>query len=346
MLINNKSNDCNDYWEHYNQFRKILKNDQSNYSCINGINGINDTSDILNGFKCKKCNHLEYNTIDVCTNCGLVINNVQIYDSFYYKDDVCNENHGNDSNESYKRIKLNGKMSKMTKWISESNNEKHEYKLLLYVKNLCNKLNIQTHINYIYDITSLILKLIKEREGTKRSKVKDGIIIVCIYYTFKKHNLELKIFNQEFTLHNLAKNINIDLKYIRQAEKTILDLITKNLIDMDKNILLNVKSSDGYIQEIKDIFITLNEFSPASHNIFFKLKELIKYIEYNEIFLDITPYNIAVGCFYYILKNENGKKCTINLMCFSKSYNVSYTTIQKIYKKCIVLDIINMINKI
>ena len=340
------TNDDVDYWEHYNQFRKILKNED--------IDDTYDLNNITHGFKCKNCSYLEYNTIDVCTNCGLVINNEYLYDSFHYDNELCND--GEENIENYNKRKKsynsNGKMSKMSKWISESNNEKHEYKLLLYVKNLCNKLNIQTHINYIYDITSLILKLIKQRDGTKRARVKDGIIIVCIYYTFKKNDLYT---NQEFTLQNIAKNVNIDLKYIRQAEKTIIDLISKKLIDLEKNILLNVKTPIEYIQEIKDIFISNLKYTTCTNEslyLFIELKELIKYIENNELLLDIAPYNITVGCFYYILKNniDKNNKNNINninniyirdgditnLMFFSKLYNISYTTVQKIYKKCLI----------
>ncbi len=315
-----------DIWSIYDN----LKKDEKNTVDIS----------IVNGFKCVKCNHIEYDTDYVCTNCGLMNNNDKIYDN--------NINYDNNNNEmtilNYPRKKhnydKNNHLCKMKTWYENTSEEKNEYKLLLYTKKICNSLEINSYIDYICDLVNKVLKCVKLNDGTKRSRVKDGIIVVCIYYTYKKHNLH----NYTFTLQNLAKKLDLNIKYISKAEITILELISKKKILMDRNVLLNIDTSFNILPDIKSQFIdhtktkacfNMNDNRDEIDILFNDLESLLKYYENNELFNNHTPFSITVGCLYYLLK----QKYDTDVILISNIYNISNITILKIYKHLVNINL-------
>lgn len=308
-----------DIWNIYDNFKKDEKN-------------ILDIV-IENGFKCVNCNHIEYDTDHVCTNCGLMNNNDKIYDNNINYDTNTEMTVLNYPKKKYNYDK-NNHLCKMKTWYENTSEEKNEYKLLLYTKKICNSLEINSYIDYICDLVNKVLKCIKLNDGTKRSRVKDGIIVVCIYYTYKKHNLQ----NYTFTLQNIAKKLDLNIKYISKAEITILELINKKKISMDRNILLNIDTSLNILPDIKLQFRLYFDHSKSKAcfglvrseiDVLFKeLESLLKYYENNELFNNHTPFSITVGCLYYLLK----QKYDSDIILLSNVYNISHITILKIYK--------------
>ena len=311
-----------DIWNIYDNFKKDEKN-------------ILDIV-IENGFKCVNCNHIEYDTDHVCTNCGLMNNNDKIYDNNINYDTNTEMTVLNYPKKKYNYDK-NNHLCKMKTWYENTSEEKNEYKLLLYTKKICNSLEINSYIDYICDLVNKVLKCIKLNDGTKRSRVKDGIIVVCIYYTYKKHNLQ----NYTFTLQNIAKKLDLNIKYISKAEITILELINKKKISMDRNILLNIDTSLNILPDIKLQFRLYFDHSKSKAcfglvrseiDVLFKeLESLLKYYENNELFNNHTPFSITVGCLYYLLK----QKYDSDIILLSNVYNISHITILKIYKNLV-----------
>lgn len=299
-------------WEVYNQFIKTQTEKKNIDVKIN------------NGFKCINCDYIENNEDNVCTNCGLIINNDITYE--------CNLNYDNTGDMTIlnysKKYNTNNKISKMKSWYENTSEEKNDYKLLLYTKNICKILEVQSHIDYICDLVNKVLKCIKLNDGTKRSRVKDGIIAVCIYYTYKKHHLH----NYTFSLQNIAKKLDLNIKYVSKAEMSILELINKNKIFMDKNILLNIDTSLNLVPDLKTRFIHFNKNFQIFHkteidSIFNKLEKNLKIYEKNDLLNNHAPLSISVGCLYFILKETHD----INIMLLSNLYNISHITILKIY---------------
>jgi len=278
---------------------------------------------IKNGFCCNNCGYEEYDTDNVCTNCGLINNNIQEYDiqTFQENEPVYAKT------VNYTKTTSNfNKINKMKQWYSSTNEEKNDYKLVLYTKELCEKLNINYHVSYITDLVINILKLIKSADSSKRCRVKDGIIIVCIFYTYKNFNLHN---DYKFTLYSLAKKINLNVKYISKAETSILELVNKRKIDLNKNILLNINDIYSFIPGVKQQFINLNHNLSKEHIdlLFNNLKVLINKLEKNEYLSNHAPFSVVIGSLYYIL---NKQMFNIDLHMFSKLYNISNVTILKI----------------
>lgn len=311
--------DINHCWDLYDQIKNTSEDDQV-------------VPNLTESFQCKNCNHIENDRDDVCTNCGLMI-----YDNIIY------ENHNNyDStndmtvlNYAKKNFNKNDHIYKMKVWFENTSQEKNEYKLNLYTKKICETLQIDSHIDYICDLVNVVLKCIKKNDGTKRSRVKDGIIVVCIFYTHKKYHLQ----NYTFTLQNIAKKLNLNIKYVSKAEMLILELINKNKISMDKNILLNVNTSLNILPDIKLQFTIFNNhylnFDKNDIDLLFKkLEELLKKYDKNNLLINHAPFSISIGCLYYILKQNHD----IPIILLSKIYDISHITILKIYNIISVLD--------
>lgn len=299
-------------WNLYDQLKKIC-DDQ-------------DVPNISNSFQCKNCNYIESERDDVCTNCGLML-----YDNIFYENNMNYDNSNSDMtflNYPKKVFNKNNHIYKMKSWFENTSQEKNDYKLNLYTKKMCETLNIDSHIDYICDLVNTVLKCIKSNDGTKRSRVKDGIIVVCIYYTYKKYHLQ----NYTFTLQNIAQKLNLNIKYVSKAEIMILELINKNKICMDKNILLNIDTSLNILPDIKLQFTDFNKNYLNFHkndidHLFNELKVLLKTYEKNELLINHAPFSISIGCLFYILK----QKYDIPVMLLSKLYNISHITILKIY---------------
>jgi hypothetical protein len=212
----------------------------------------------------------------------------------------------------------------MNLWYSYTNDEKNAYKLVKYTKDLCNKLEITLYNDLICDTVNNVFIAIKKDDGTKRSRVKDGIIIICIYYIYKMYDTTISMnFSNE-----LAKKINLNHKYICRAEKIILELVNKNKISFNKEIFLNTDTKLTVSQITLQLKKILNYILPDE--LYINLDKLIMICKQNDFLIEHTPYSVHVGCLYYIIKQND---INIDIYEFSKLYKLSHITILKIYNK-------------
>lgn len=303
----------------WNQFDNLHDNNNINNKKINqNDKEINKENNINKILKCNTCHNTKilediYET--TCNNCGLVLNS-----------DFCSNITSYESNEipTQKRqySAASSKLKKMQEWYMWSNDEKAQYKLNQYTKSLCQKLEI--HENIIENICETVYKVmdaIKKQDGTKRARVKDGIILVCIQYVYSYFNENI----HKPSAIDLSKKLNLDIKYITKAEKIVLELINKNPNILNKSAMVDIKKPMEYVYHVN------NKYNlQISKSILDKVEYLINKCEDNDILLDHTPLSIGVCCLYYILKINN---ITIDLKIFSNIYNLSVVTVMKTYNK-------------
>lgn len=303
-------------------------NSNSNYTELKNSDDNEQIEKIIENNKnidiseCKNCqsHNIGFQSSEfVCFDCGFVIESNTIYHQSYSNSDFT------DSNTCYKRnTNTNSpgfnKLQKMQNWYMWTNDEKNIYKLETYTSEFCNKLGIPEHT--IADISKIVkytMSTIKQHEGTKRGKVKDGIIIVCIFYQSKETH------EYAYSLSQLAKKANLDYKYVSKAENIILELINNNKLKLDKTILLETKTPFDYVQDV----IKKNNIKVPSQ-LLKQVQRLIDICESRDLLLDHTPLSIGVCCFYYVLQlNE----FTIDVKMFSELYNLSVVTVIKTFNK-------------
>ena len=264
---------------------------------------------------CSKCTSYIQLHDNICKYCGLVLENDQQLSnySFNTSTEMCTQNYSI----------ANHRLLKLQEWMTWSNEEKIEYKLTKYIKEFCINLKIADNlINDICNFVSQIMKAIKNNyDGPKRSRVKNGIIIVCIYYVSKGTNTP-------YSYIELSKNINLNMKYISKADKLIMELFNSNKLNLPKHITDNffkIENPIDYITKIIDKYkLDINKL------ILNQIEELINICEDNDILLDHTPASIGVSCFYYILTINN---IDINIKMFAELYDLSMVTIIKTFNK-------------
>jgi transcription initiation factor TFIIIB Brf1 subunit/transcription initiation factor TFIIB len=327
--------DHQECWDFFDTaYNDLNKSDNNNIT--------NNENDNESEIKCKKldnkcisCGHIEYININVCTNCGLTFSDDITYDDFDSSNIIGNGDNTDVTVTSYFKKNVGySKISQMQNWYMWSNDEKNLYKLSLYTKNICSKLNITLYIEYICNLVKTVLYKLKDQDGSKRTRVKDGIIIVCIYYVYKKYNVFV---NSEFSTMYLSKLIKLDIKYITKAEKSVVELINKNKIDLDKSVFFNINTPISYI---KNNGVSLNLDKKLLENIYVKAERLINLCEKEDLLLDHTPLSIGIGCFYFVLKHHD-IGVEIDMVHFSKIYKLSSVTILKLYKKLIYFFVKN-----
>jgi transcription initiation factor TFIIIB Brf1 subunit/transcription initiation factor TFIIB len=289
----------------------------------------NTTTNINSNFKkiCTNCEFSDFrkeHTFIICGNCGLTIN-----DDIYYEEDADNQIFSEEIQTKVNNYGSSNKMLKMQKWLQWTNSEKNDYKLKKYTRDLCEKLKINEGI--IEPVCELVLQIMhaikKQNDGPKRSRVKDGIIIACIYYTSKNLNSR-----QSYSYIDLAKQINLDIKYISKADKIIMELtkcsdnnISGTCLNIDKNIISQTEKPLDYVLN------SINNYKLNIDNkIIKKIQILIDICEDNDILLDHTPLSIGATCFYYLLIENS---INIDTKLFSEMYNLSTVTIIKTYNK-------------
>jgi len=262
---------------------------------------------------CNNCNM--YLDDIVCFNCGLVINNE--YSTYSFEETIPGKKHKNQNIQSSRLIKLHD-------WITwDNNDDKNEYKLNKYTRGFCEKLQIKDSlIEPVCEMVSHIMKAIKDGcDGPKRSRVKDGIIIVCIYYISKNST-------NEYSYIELAKKNNLNMKYISKADKLLMELISSNKVQFSKTFIKNVFKTEepiDYVIKIIDKYQLTIE-----RQLLEQVSKLIELCNNNDILLDHTPLSIGVSCFYYILDIN---KININIKIFSELYDLSMVTIMKTFNK-------------
>lgn len=273
-------------------------------------------------YSCSSCNskNLQFDNYEIiCFDCGLIIDEDRIISSQTF-----------DNNVSQVKKRTYNKLSKMQEWYMWSNEEKNVYKLKTYIIELCNKLYIPEFLfSNIIELCVNVIELIKKTDGTKRARVKDGILVICIYYVTKDTSTP-------FSYVDMAKRLNLDIKYVTRAERMILELVNSKRLNLDKKIMLDTKKPFDYIAE------SINKYNlNISKDILKLVKILIEICEDNDLLLDHTPLSIAVSCFYYILKLRN---IDTDVKIFSEFYNLSIVTVIKTYNKLKVYE--NKINEL
>lgn len=267
---------------------------------------------------CKNCNsnNLQKDNYQIiCFDCGLILGDDRITSNYSFESKTIN----NTGFQTKQKGSYNNRITKMQEWYMWSNEEKNLYKLKTYIKELCDKLQIPEYL--LQSITDTCVKVmisIKQTEGTKRARVKDGILIVCIHYVTKDTHIP-------FSYIDMAKKLKMDIKYVTKAERMILELINSKKLNLDKKSILETKKPYEYIIE------TINKYNlKISQEILKYVQILIEICEDNDLLLDHTPLSIGVSCFYYILKL---KSADIDLKIFSEFYNLSVVTVIKTFNK-------------
>lgn len=273
--------------------------------------------------QCKSCTNcfsenLHTNYLDlICYDCGLVIssNYVTNCSSFETVPEAIPKK---------KFTNYNNKISKMQDWYTWTNDEKNIYKLKMYVKNLCQRLKISEYlIDQIVNVVTMVMDTIKRNDGTKRARVKDGIIVICIYYVSKDTITP-------YSYMDMAKRLDLDIKYVTRAERLILELLNSKKLNLSKSLVLDTqKPYDYIINTIKSKNLNID------NQILEHTQSLIAICEDNDILLDHTPLSVGVSCFYYILKSNN---IDIDLKLFSELYDLSVVTVVKTYNKLKVYE--------
>ena len=275
-------------------------------------------SQISNNLKMnKKCDSCGIEIDDkTCKECGLVLDNNPEYSSYVYEEQQVFKHHTSNV--------TNNKLLKMQEWAMWSNEEKNEYKLNKYVVELCEKLCISEKI--VSTVSALVLNVMKaiklSCDGPKRSRVKDGIIIVCIHYISKNET------SGNHSYVDLCRKIDLSLKYASRADKLIMELINSNKLNLSNEFVANFLKTESpvdYVIKIIDRYKL-----DISVNMLKNVNNLIDICEDNDILLDHTPLSIGVSCFYYILVLNNME---IDVKIFSEIYGLSIVTITKTYNK-------------
>jgi transcription initiation factor TFIIIB Brf1 subunit/transcription initiation factor TFIIB len=292
-------------WEDFDKLHEIQKKVENNEKPL-----------IQDHFKCKNCNgnNISINESEfVCNDCGLVRDQILSSTVFLNNDVTYIKPKFTNFNSQYSKIQ------KMQEWFMWTNDEKNSYKLSTYTKELCLKLNIpEMLIPIICNIVNKVMIVIKKYDGTKRARVKDGIILSCIEYVANDNNLNI-------SSCELAKKIKLDIKYVTRADRIILELINNDKLNLKKTTVLNIKTPIDYIlDKIEKHKLNIPEI------LIKKLKALIKFCETNDILIDHTPLSIGVCCFYYILKTNN---IDMDIKNFAELYELSIVTILKTFNK-------------
>jgi hypothetical protein len=183
-----------------------------------------------------------------------------------------------------------------------SNKEKSDYNVQLYTIDLCTKLDIVYNDSMLSTVVQVI-NLIKDNYGSKRLKVKDSIIIICISNILGVDPLRL------------SNKIGIENKYIYNSRKFFAEI--PELRDFIK-----VRSAFEYIKHVYNSNkILVSHTDPLDET-----RRLIEYCEKNKILIECNSMTIGVACLYLVLVSND---YNVDIGKFSKMYNVSRATIQK-----------------
>lgn len=217
----------------------------------------------------------------------------------------------------------NSKLKKMQEWYMWTNEEKNEYKLVNYTKALCTKMEIKEALtSSICGTVVDVMNVIKKHDGTKRARVKDGIILTCIQYVSKNG---VHTGSSYISAIELARKIGLDIKYVTKAEKIILELLASKKLKLDKKNMLETQPPYHYVLKVVQ-----KKGLKIPEIILQLVKQLISVCENNDLLLDHTPLSIGVCCFYYILKK---KEIELDVKLFSDLYDLSVVTVIKTYNK-------------
>lgn len=257
--------------------------------------------------KCIQCEQSAFEIIandKVCTNCGLVSEQSVSF---------VNESFEPEIQRRYNN-KLD-KLSKMQEWYMWSNEEKSNYKLQMYIQDVCSQLCIpEMYIQRVYETVIVVLNAVKKFEGTKRAKIKDSIILLCI-----------EMVSKSFSAIQLGKKMNIEARFISKAEQTIIELVNSKKLDLKTVDIHGVKTP---IDSIRDGLQKRN--INIDSRLIYKVKCLINICDTHDLLIDHSPLSIGVGCLYYILQKYN---INIDARVIADIYNLSHVTVLKTFNQ-------------
>lgn len=274
---------------------------------------------------CKNCNNQLQINDAVCYNCGLETGYIE-YSNYNFEE--------TENTQCKKMSPKNNRITKIQDWFTWTSQEKNEYKLSKYTREFCQNLNnlcsdrksqiilSENIIEQLVIFVSEVMKAIKDDfNGPKRSKVKDGLIIMCIYYVLKSNEIYASYID-------ISKTLNIEMKYISSGNKTINHLINNGKLKIKgsfKDLIFKTEKPIDYIKKV------INKYSlSVDSSILNQVSDLINICEDNDVLLDHTPLSIGVSCFYYILLLNS---LEIDIKLFSELYSISIVTIDKTFKK-------------
>lgn len=267
---------------------------------------------------CKNDDLIEDNFTLICKECGLVLNNEINISSYSFTEEV---QVNTKSSWSF------SKLTKIQKWLEWTPEEKQIYKLKNDTRLLCETLKINENlINTICEFVCNIMYKIKQTDGSKRSRVKVGIVIMCICYV--SNNPEYNNTNITYNSVSLAKKLGLDIKYITKADKILMEIMNcdlNNSLNINKSLIHKLDSPIDHINKI----IRIHNLQ-VNANIINNTEKLINICEDNDLLTDHTSLSIGVCCFYYILNISN---IEIDIKVFTKIFNITNITINKIIGK-------------
>ncbi|NDC95073.1 hypothetical protein EB118_15980 [bacterium] len=256
--------------------------------------------------QCKTDEHVSSNSGErTCTNCGLVLA-AEYNDSCY--------NNKFEYNFVPKRQVKGVDAERIRRWHLYTSEEKGNYRASSYVEELCVKLGIPPSvIPVVVDTVAMVMKKIKEVYGTKRAKVKDSIIVVCI-------SCVAKDFGMDVTQLEICKKLNVSVKYLSKAETMLIELY--NAGKLKKNY------STGLLRDPYEhiLFLLKRHNLEVSDRIKMVCKKVIHYCENNDILPSQSPMVLGTICLYYVLQKC---ECDIDLGTFSSVFNLSSVTLSK-----------------
>lgn len=120
-----------------------------------------------------------------------------------------------------------GTVTKYANWYAYSSDEKCAYKLGLYITELCARLNLpDSVVDTIKDTVGIVLPQVNALCGTKRAKVKDAFIAVCIIRVVSDYQLRL-------TPGEIMKALGVNVRYVSKAENVLIELYNRGKLQRD-----------------------------------------------------------------------------------------------------------------
>ncbi len=180
-----------------------------------------------------------------------------------------------------------------------------DYNLGTYTRDLCKKLKLECN-NDVVDSVIYGFNMIKKVHGSKRAKVKDSIILICLGLTLDIEVMEL------------SKKLAIENKVMYNTRKLFTSI--PELAEF-----LNPINSFDYISEIYNSSSQKLDKDPLP-----RTRDLINLLKKYNILQECKPNTIGVTCLYYVLVNL---EYDVDVYKFSRVYKVSDVTIKKTYAK-------------
>ena len=267
------------------------------------------TSPFLHTGVCTQCSTDEYSRVVngelTCTRCGLVLSKEYSDISF-------------DVVQQYPSIQSSvigqSTVCRLQHWYNYTNEEKNAYKLFGYIQSICTRLDLpESVVDIVRENVQLVMSQVKQTYGTKRAKVKDSIIAVCVACVVADLGIQL-------TQQDIAKVLCVTARYISKAETMMIELY--NAGKLPRNYANGqFKNPFEYV-----LFLVKKHKLAGIDNVLKYCKSTINYCEANDILSGQSPMTLGVVCFYYSFKKLG---YTIDIKTFASVCALSHVTLLK-----------------